>query len=56
MSKEAQGENGYRAVVPAVKKMCKNFGTIVIPSITITLKDAFLFIYLLLLPYKFSGG
>ena len=41
--KDSFGENGDRIVVPAVEEICKNFGTIAIPSITITLKANFIF-------------
>ena len=37
MSKEAYGENGDRVVVQAVVERYKNFVTIAIPSIAITL-------------------
>ena len=47
---------GNRIVVPTVEEILKRFGTIAIPSITITLKDGFLFRNFLLLFYKFSGG
>ena len=56
MSKEAEGENGDRILVPAVEEICKIFGTISIPSITLTPKAYFMFIKILLLFYKFSGG
>ena len=32
------GRNGDRVVVPAVEEICKSFGTMYMPSITITLK------------------
>ena len=50
------GRNGDRIVVPEVEDRCKIFGTIPIPSITTTLKYDFLFINVLLLLYKLSGG
>ena len=56
MSMEAYIENGNSIVVPAVDNIFKNFGTIAIPSITITLRADFLFRHFLLLFYKFSGG
>ena len=35
-------KNVDRVVVPAVEDICKNFGTIATPSVTITLKANFL--------------
>ena len=55
MSKEAWRESGKRFVAPGVEERYKNFGTIAIPFITITLKDNFMFRNFLLLLYKFSG-
>ena len=50
------GKNVEMIVVPAVEYICKIFGTIVIPSIIITLRADFLLGNVLLLFYKFSGG
>ena len=56
MIREVYGEIGYRVLVTAVMDRCKHFGTIVIPSITITLTAGLLFRFSLLLFYKFSLG
>ena len=54
MSRVAYGESGDRVVAPAVKDICKHFGTIAIPPITTTLKAGLLFRIFLLLLYNFS--
>ena len=54
MSREAYGESGNIVVPPEVKDRYKHFGTIAIPSITITLKSVLLFKKSHLLLYKIS--
>ena len=58
MSKEAYRESGNRVVAPAVEYIWNNFGTIVIPyiSITVTLEADLLLRKFLLYLYKLSWG
>ena len=56
MTNKSEWESDNRILAPEEEDRCKKFGTIDIPTIIITILTDLLFIIILLLLYKLSGG